>query len=123
MYLKFVTLHKVQGTILGIFLLDKYLKSCYNKFVLKQVQIHKNGDDNMKKMNFDVLHSNIEAERARKGWTIQQTADKLGINERTYRKRLANAQDIPASVLYDIAVLFGVSADYLVGLSDKINRV
>ena len=77
----------------------------------------------MKKMNFDVLHSNIEAERARKGWTIQQTADKLGINERTYRNRLANAQDIPASVLYDIAVLFGVSADYLVGLSDKINRV
>lgn len=74
-------------------------------------------------INFDTLYSNIEAERARKGLTIQQTADKLGIAEKTYRNRLANAQDIPASALVEYANLFGVSVDYLLGLSDKINRV
>lgn len=73
-------------------------------------------------MNFDIFYSNLEAERARKGWTIRQTADKLGIDEKTYRNRLAGGKDLPASAVYAIATIFDVSADYLLGLSDKIGR-
>lgn len=73
-------------------------------------------------MNFDRMYSAIEAERARKGWTIEECAEHLGISGKTYRNRLAKSQDITASALVQYADAFGVSADYLLGLSDKINR-
>lgn len=68
----------------------------------------------------ELLYSNIEAERARRHWTIAECAEKLGINERSYRKRLANATDISVSALLKYAEVFECSADYLLGLSDKI---
>lgn len=68
------------------------------------------------------LYENIEAERGRRGWTMQEVSDKLGINLATYRQRLATARDVPASVVVQYAELFDVSADYLLGLSDKIKR-
>lgn len=71
-------------------------------------------------LNTDVFYSNIEAERARKGWTIKETADRLGIGEKTYRDRLAFAKDVSASAVIQYATVFGVSADYLLGLTDKI---
>ncbi len=73
-------------------------------------------------MNIEVFYSNVEAERARRGWTISQISEKLNITEKTYRNRLANAKDLPASDVYALAMLFDVSADYLLGLSDKIGR-
>lgn len=73
-------------------------------------------------MNIEVFYSNVEAERARRGWTIAQISEKLNISEKTYRNRLANAKDLPASDVYALATLFEVSADYLLGLSDKISR-
>ena len=72
-------------------------------------------------MALTTLYANSEAERARKHWTIAQTAEMLGISEKQYRNRLANAQNIKASDLVDYAKLFGVSVDYLLGLSDKVN--
>lgn len=71
-------------------------------------------------MVLDTLYSNLEAERARKGWTIQQAADKLGITEKTYRYRLANAQNMSVTTLVEYAKLYGCSVDYLLGLSDKL---
>lgn len=71
-------------------------------------------------MVLDTLYSNLEAERARKGWTIQQAADKLGITEKTYRYRLANAQNMSVTNLVEYAKLYGCSVDYLLGLSDKL---
>lgn len=77
----------------------------------------------MANLNTDTFYSNIEAERARKGWTIKETADRLGIGEKTYRERLAAGKDVSASAVVQYATVFDVSADYLLGLSDKINRV
>lgn len=71
-------------------------------------------------MALDVLYSNLEAERARHGLTIQQAAEKLGISEKTYRYRLANAQNMSVTALVEYANLYGCSVDYLLGLSDKI---
>lgn len=71
-------------------------------------------------MVLDTLYSNLEAERARKGWTIQQAADKLGITEKTYRYRLANAQNMSVSALVEYAKLYDCSVDYLLGLSNKL---
>ncbi|MBQ1573954.1 MAG: helix-turn-helix transcriptional regulator [Clostridiales bacterium] len=71
-------------------------------------------------LNTDKFYSNIEAERARKGWTIKETADRLGIGEKTYRERLAQGKDVSASALIQYATVFGVSTDYLLGLSDKL---
>jgi transcriptional regulator with XRE-family HTH domain len=78
----------------------------------------KRGDN----MSLDVLYSNLEAERARKGLTIQQAADALGISEKTYRYRLANAQNITVAALIDYANLYGCSVDYLLGLSNTIKN-
>lgn len=71
-------------------------------------------------MNVETLYSNIVAERARRHWTIAECAEKLGINEKTYRNRLAKGKDISCSDLLKYAALFECSADYLLGLSDKI---
>lgn len=71
-------------------------------------------------MNLNIVYDNIEAERARNHLSIAECAKKLGINEKTYRQRLANAQDIRISDLCKYAEIFDCSVDYLVGLSDKI---
>lgn len=71
-------------------------------------------------MNTEIMYSNIEAERARRHWTIAECAEKLGINEKTYRNRLARGKDLQCSELLKYAALFDCSADYLLGLSDKI---
>lgn len=73
-------------------------------------------------LNTDTFYSNVEAERARKGWTIKEAAAHLGISEKTYRDRLANGKDVSASAVVQYANAFGVSSDYLLGLSDKISR-
>lgn len=76
----------------------------------------------MANITLNTLYDNIEAERARNHWTMAQTAEKLGISDKQYRNRLANAQDITATALVQYAKLFNCSVDYLLGLSDKITR-
>ena len=66
------------------------------------------------------MYDCIEAERARKRWTIAQAAEKLGISEKTYRLRMYKCADLKCSELLKYAEVFGCSADYLLGLSDKI---
>lgn len=66
------------------------------------------------------MYSCIEAERARKGWTIEEFSEKIGIYEKTYRNWRDNEKAISSTTLVDIADVFGCSVDYLLGLSDKI---
>lgn len=66
------------------------------------------------------LYDNIEAERARKHWTIAECAEKLGIDEKTYRLRRYKEVDLRCSELLKYARVFECSADYLLGLTDKI---
>lgn len=73
----------------------------------------------MSKLN-PVFYDNVEAERGRRNWTVAETASKLGIDEKTYRNRRDKNRDLPCSELVKYAHVFGCSADYLLGLTDKI---
>lgn len=63
------------------------------------------------------FYRNVEAERVRNKLTISQCAESLGITEKTYRNRRDNRSNISPEDLVKIAKLFGVSIDYLCGIS------
>ncbi|WP_197029205.1 helix-turn-helix domain-containing protein [Alicyclobacillus macrosporangiidus] len=44
----------------------------------------------------------------------------LGISEQLYRKLESSEFDIPATALMELAVFYGVTTDFLVGLSDDL---
>lgn len=60
---------------------------------------------------------NIEAERARKGWTNNQLAEAVGVTRRTLYQWMEKG-DMPASALIKMSQIFGKSVDYLLGISD-----
>ena len=60
---------------------------------------------------------NIEAERARQGWTNTQLADAVGVTRRTLYQWMEKG-DMPASALIKMSQIFGKSVDYLLGISD-----
>lgn len=67
------------------------------------------------------MYRNIEAERARKGLTIKELADMLGLKEeKTYRNWKNNSKDLSSSTLIKMSEIFGCSVDYLLGLSTVI---
>jgi len=72
-------------------------------------------------MDLKPLYRNIEAERARKKWTTTEAASRLGISEKQYRNRITNEVNITVQQLLNYSEVFGVSVDYLLGLTDKIN--
>lgn len=59
---------------------------------------------------------NIEAERARLGYTKKQMCDALGITGKTYLKYV-RGDTIPSGVLIKLHELTGQSMEYLLGLS------
>lgn len=59
-------------------------------------------------------YPNIEAERARKGMSQDELAEKLGVTRKTIFNWAQNG-NIPASALVGMADLFGCSIDYLLG--------
>lgn len=59
-----------------------------------------------------VRYPNIEAERARKGYSVGFLADKLGVCRKTYYNWVANGR-IPQSKLEVMADMFNCSTDYL----------
>lgn len=77
--------------------------------------VKKRGD-----VQHDVLYYNLEAERARKRWSIDVAAKKLGISNKTYRHLLSEGTSMKLRRLLAFANLYGCSVDYLLGLSDKI---
>ena len=62
-------------------------------------------------------YPNIEAERARKGMTVGEMTQALGVCPKTYYNWCTNGR-IPQSKLEKLADIFGVSASYLLGLTD-----
>lgn len=64
------------------------------------------------------MYPNIDAERARKGLTVSKLVKELGVCRKTYYNWITNGK-IPKSKINQMADLFGVSADYLLGLSEK----
>lgn len=59
------------------------------------------------------MRANIEAERARKGFTKEELAKKIGISAKTYYNWLNEDTDIPGTKLMEMAAMFGVTMEYL----------
>ncbi|MCM1438879.1 MAG: helix-turn-helix domain-containing protein [Roseburia sp.] len=56
--------------------------------------------------------------RTEHGYTQRELAEKLGINDVTYLHYEKEQREPPLSLLADIAKLYGVTVDYLLGLTD-----
>jgi transcriptional regulator with XRE-family HTH domain len=63
----------------------------------------------------DRVFDNIRAECARKRWTIEELADKLGVERKTFYN-WEKKQDLPVSMLINMSKLFDTSVDKLLGL-------
>ncbi|MCM1508396.1 MAG: helix-turn-helix domain-containing protein [Ruminococcus flavefaciens] len=63
-------------------------------------------------------YPNIEAERARKGLTFDALAKMLGVCRKTYYNWVTKG-NIPSSKITEMSRIFGVSSDYLLGLTDQ----
>ena len=64
------------------------------------------------------LGQRLKELREEKGYTQKQLAEKLGINSVTYLHYEKEQREPPLPLLADIAKFYGVSVDYLLGLSD-----
>ena len=64
------------------------------------------------------LGQRLKELREEKGYTQKQLADNLGINSVTYLHYEKEQREPPLPLLADIAKFYGVSVDYLLGLSD-----
>ncbi len=65
------------------------------------------------------MFPNIDAERARLGMTKVGLAETLGVSYSTMKSWMSGRTDIPSSKIIEMTRLFGVSADYLLGLNNK----
>lgn len=61
-------------------------------------------------------YPNIEAERARYGYSQAELSEKLGITAKTYQNWQGAKSEIPCSKIVAMAYIFNVTADYLLGI-------
>lgn len=64
------------------------------------------------------LGQRLKELREENGYTQKQLAEKLGINSVTYLHYEKEQREPPLSLLADLAKFYGVSVDYLLGLTD-----
>ena len=64
------------------------------------------------------LGKRLKELREENNFTQKQVAEMLGINSVTYLHYEKEQREPPLSLLADIAKLYGVSVDYILGLSD-----
>lgn len=64
-----------------------------------------------------VKYPNIEAERARLNLTRTELAENLSVSRKTYANWQNGKTDIPSSFIIAMTKLFGVSSDYLLGVT------
>lgn len=65
-----------------------------------------------------ILGKRLKELREEGGYTQKQLADILGINSVTYLHYEKEQREPPLALLADIALFYGVTVDYLLGLSD-----
>lgn len=68
-----------------------------------------------------VFSERLKALRSEKNLSQKAVADEIGIVDRQYRRYEAGEQDPATSVTTQLADLYGVSLDYLVGRTDDPN--
>ena len=64
------------------------------------------------------LGKNLKELRTERGYTQKQVADLLNINSVTYLHYEKDQREPPLSLLADMARLYDVSVDYILGLND-----
>lgn len=69
----------------------------------------------MRKMNFSAVLSELMTYNKLSQQTV---ANKIGVSQRAVSKWLRAETEPTATNLFNLAILFGVSADYLLGLTD-----
>lgn len=67
------------------------------------------------------MYPNIDAERARHGWTVDTISKKLGVCRKTYYNWVKNGK-IPKSKLVEMADIFNVSVDYLLAEQSSVTK-
>ena len=67
----------------------------------------------------EILAKRLRALRAEKKLSRKEVAEHLNVVERTYQRYEENEREPIASVLVQLADLYGVTTDYLVGRTDK----
>lgn len=65
-----------------------------------------------------ILGERLKELREEKGFTQKQLAEKLGINSVTYLHYEKDQREPPLALLADIAKFYGVSVDFLLGITD-----
>ena len=72
------------------------------------------------KMRYDILKfENIRSLRIDNGYTQKQIGEFLGISQNTYSQYEIGVLNYPVDVLIRLAAFYGVSVDYLLGLTDE----
>ena len=64
------------------------------------------------------MSSLLKELREERGYTQKQVADKLGLNSVTYLHYEKEQREPPLALLADMAQLYAVTVDYLLGLTD-----
>ncbi len=67
-------------------------------------------------------YPNIEAERSRRNLTRSELAENLSVSRATYSNWQSGKTEIPGCQIIAMAKLFGVTSDYLLGLSSPDSR-
>lgn len=65
------------------------------------------------------MFPNIDAERARLGWSRMYLASRLNVSYSTLRNWMRGVTEIPSSKIVEMAEMFHCTTDYLLGLRDK----
>lgn len=71
----------------------------------------------MQKGGIRLRYPNIEAERARYGYSQEELSGRLGVTRKTYQNWQGAKSEIPCSKVIAMAYMFNVSADYLLGIA------
>lgn len=66
----------------------------------------------------DIVFDNIRAECARNRITIEELAEQLGIERKTFYN-WENKKDFPVSMLKKMADIFGITTDKLLGIEQS----
>lgn len=74
------------------------------------------GDD----MRYEIMkYENIRNIRIDRGYTQKQIAEYLGISQNTYSQYEVGILNYPVDVIVKLSAFYGVSTDYLLGLTNR----
>lgn len=69
-------------------------------------------------MSLSVFRERLQSLRRKEGWSQQDVADRLGIPRSSYAGYENGSREPDFEMLVRLAELFGVSSDYLLGVTD-----